>query len=134
MAEDLVKVAWARDPAEGALMRGLLENAGIPSLLRPEVADGPKLGFALLNPGGGPQQLMVRAEQAERARALLGETLVEDEEAAFPEPVNAEYLEDARGGRKLRSYGVIGAFGRMYLVAFGAFAVAFVVFLLTRAF
>lgn len=53
MAEDLVKVAWARDPAEGALMRGLLENAGIPSLLRPEVPDGPKLGFGLLNPAGG---------------------------------------------------------------------------------
>lgn len=133
MAEDLVKVAWARDPAEGALMRGLLENAGIPSLLRPEVPDGPKLGFGLLNPGGGSQQLMVRAEQAERARALLGETLVEDEEATLPEPVNAEHLADARG-RRLRDYGVVGAYARMLAVAFVVFVVAFAVFLLVRAF
>lgn len=133
MAEDLVKVAWARDPAEGALMRGLLESAGIPSLLRPEVPDGPKLGFGLLNPGGGPQQLMVRAEQAERARALLGETLVEDEEATLPEPVNAEHLADARG-RRVRDYGVIGAYARMLAVTFVVFVVAFAVFLLVRAF
>ena len=113
-------------------MRGLLESAGIPSLLRPEVPDGPKLGFGLLNPGGGPQQVLVRAEHGERARDLLDETLVEDEEAAFPEPVNAEHLAEAQG-RRFRDYGVIGAYARMYAVAFGAFAVAFGVFLLVRA-
>jgi len=132
MGEDLVKVAWARDHVEGEMMRGLLENAGIPALLRPEAVDGPKVGFGLLNPGGGPQQVLVRAEQAERARALLGETLVEDEATAFPEPVNAQHLEDARGGRKPRSYGLLGAYGRIYFWSFGAFAAAFAVFLLLR--
>jgi hypothetical protein len=80
----LVKVAFARDRVEGEMMKGLLENAGIPSLLEQEglSVDGPQLGFGLATRGfgGGPQRVMVHASRAEQACALLAETLVADGE------------------------------------------------------
>jgi len=134
---DLVKVAFARDRVEGEMIHGLLENAGIPSLLEQAGlnVDGPQLGFGLANRGfgGGPQRVMVHAARAEQARALLAETLVEGEEEAMPEIANAEYLEDAGGGTA-RSYGVVGAYGRALFWSLGLIAVAFGVFLLLRAF
>jgi hypothetical protein len=75
--------------------------------------------------------VMVHAHRAEEARKLLADAKVEDEQTA-PEPVNARYLEEARG-RGPRNYGVIGAYARMFLVALLAmlgFAVAFGVFML----
>ena len=76
---------------------------------------------------------MVHADRAEEARKLLTEARAEDEQTA-PEPVNARYLEAARG-RGPRNYGVMGAYARMYLVALLAiigFALAFGVFMLLR--
>lgn len=73
---------------------------------------------------------MVRADQAERAQELLA--VLGDPVADFPEPVNAEYLADARGHRP-RGYGLLGAYTRIYLWAFGAILLAFGVFLLLRA-
>ena len=120
-----------------ALPISLLENAGIPSLLEQSGlnVNGPQLGFGLLprGLGGGPQRVMVHASRAEKARALLAETLVESTEEEWPEIANAEHLEVA-GGRKPRSYGLVGAYARIYLWAFGIFAVAFGIFLLLRAF
>jgi hypothetical protein len=76
---------------------------------------------------------MVHANRAEQARALLAETLVEDEEEAAPEIANAKYLEEAGGGRA-RNYGVVGAYGRALLWSLVVMAAAFGIFLLLRAF
>ena len=63
---------------------------------------------------------------------LLAETMVEDPLADdIPESANAEYLADA-DGRRPRDYGVVGAYARMYAVAIGVLAVAFVVLLLLK--
>jgi hypothetical protein len=124
------------------MIQGLLESAGIPSLLRQVglSVDGPRLGFGHL-PGfeGGPQRVMVHANRAEQARALLTETLVEDEyeddDEAWRDTANARFLENADGGRtggRFRDYGVVGAYARAMFWSFGTMAVAFAVFLLLR--
>jgi Putative prokaryotic signal transducing protein len=84
VADDLVAVAFARDVTEAGLIKGLLENAGIPSLPRPAPLDGGgPLGLGSFDRGfgGGPQQVLVHASRADEARRLLAETLVEDEDA-----------------------------------------------------
>jgi hypothetical protein len=121
------------------MIQGLLEGAGIPSLLRRPVSEleyGPHLGFGVLAGdfgGGGPQPVMVHANRAEQARALLAETLVEDPDEAWPESANAKHLAAASGGRA-RNYGVAGAYARAMFWSFGVMAVAFGVFLLLRLF
>jgi hypothetical protein len=71
----VVKVALARDPVEGALIKGFLEDAGIPAMLQPSSArtDGSELAFGLLarGSGTGPQDVMVEAGRAAEAEALL---------------------------------------------------------------
>jgi Putative prokaryotic signal transducing protein len=110
---ELVDVAYARDPVEAELIKGLLENAGIPSLLQQARlnVDGPNLGFGLATSGfgGGPQRVQVHAEQAQRAKSLLADTLIESEGEASPEFEGA--LEEESGGR-VRNYGVVGAYAR----------------------
>ena len=121
-----VEVAYANDAVEAAMIQGLLENRGIPSVLQALGVNGPQLGFGVL--ATSPQRVMVRAGQAEEARALLAET----EQKAPPETANAAYLEDA-GGKRPRGYGLLGAYARIYLWSFVAMAVAFGIFLLLRA-
>lgn len=132
--DELVDVAFGRDAVEAEMIKGLLEDAGIPSLLRQVgmSVDGPMLGHGLLPRGfgGGPQHVMVHARNAEQARALLAETLVEDEEA-WPEPENAEHLANETG-RKPRGYGLLGAYARIYLWSFGLMALVFGIFVLLR--
>jgi hypothetical protein len=132
---ELVKAAFAKDRVEAEMIHGLLENAGIPSLLEPAGlnVDGPQLGFGLASQGfgGGPQRVMVHAGRADEARALLEETLVEDDEES-PEVANTAYLEAANAGRA-RSYGVVGAYARAIPFSFAMIAVAFGAFLLLRA-
>jgi putative signal transducing protein len=74
----VVKVAYARDPVEGAMIRGLLEDAGIPAALQPSgaKAEGSELAFGLLARGseGGPQDVVVPSDRAEEAAAVLAET------------------------------------------------------------
>jgi putative signal transducing protein len=116
---ELVSVAYAEDWVQAEMIQGLLQNGDIPCLLQPAgmTVDGPGLGVSgVLSRGfgGGPQRVMVHANRGEEARALLAETLVEDDESSWPEPVNAEYLEEA-SGRKPRSYGLLGAYARIYL-------------------
>lgn len=133
---ELVKVAFARDRVEGEMIHGLLENAGIPSLLEQEglSVDGPQLGFGLATSGfgGGPRRVMVHANRADEACAMLAETLVEDEVEETPKIANAEYLEEA-GGRA-RNYGVLGGYTRALSWSLGIMGVAFGVFLLLRVF
>ena len=126
---DLVEVASVNDPVEGEMIRGLLQNDGIPSVLQPVGINGPLLGIGLLPQGA--QRVMVRASQADPARSLLGETMA-GSDMEVDELANASYLDDAKG-RGPRSYGLVGAYVRIWLWSFAALGVAFGVFLLARA-
>lgn len=126
--EELVGVAHTGNRAEAEVIQGLLESGGIPSLLQAVGADGPLLGFGVLNPGGGPQRVMVRADQSEEARGLLAETLVEGEQVDLEE-IAAMHPEET-GQRKPRGYGLIGAYARAWAWSLGIMALAFAVFLL----
>jgi hypothetical protein len=134
--DELVAVAFAKDRVEADLIHGLLENAGIRSLLQQAAlgVDGPQLGYGLATRGfgGGPQRVMVHAVRADEARALLAETMVEDGEASWADSANARHLEEAEGGRA-RNYGVVGAYGRAMFWSVGIMAAAFGVFLALRA-
>jgi hypothetical protein len=132
--DDLVKVAYANDPIEAEMIKGILEDAGIRSMLDPPGLIGPQVGYGLLPHGfdGGSRGVMVNAERAQEARELLAEVRSGGEEAA-PDIANARYLEDARGGRGPRNYGVIGGYARAWIWSILAMAVSFGVFLLLRA-
>ena len=71
----MVKVAFARDPIEAAMIKGLLEEAGIPVLLQASAAkvDGSELAFGMLSrgSGAGPQDVMVPPERVAEAAAIL---------------------------------------------------------------
>jgi hypothetical protein len=129
-SSDLVEVAFADDPAEGEMMRGLLEGDGIASFLQPTGLDGRSLGKGLLPPG--PQRVLVHSSQAEAARSLLAGVLVEEEQEAEAEIANARHLEDAEG-RGPRHYGLIGAYARIWLWSLAAFGAVFAVFMLLHS-
>lgn len=132
---ELVDVAFARDKVEAELIKGLLENAGIPSLLQQARlnVDGPQLGFGLATSGfgGGPQRILVHAERAQQAQSLLADTLIESEDGAAPDFESADSLGES-GGRA-RDYGVIGAYARAMAWSLLIMAAAFGIFLLLRA-
>ena len=76
------------------------------------------------------RRIYVRPEDAAAARTLIAETMVEDPaETEIPEPVNAAYLDEARG-HKPRNYSVIGAYARAWLVAIVLLGLIFVAFLI----
>jgi hypothetical protein len=126
-----VGVAYANDRVEGEMIRGLLENAGIPSGVQQLGIDGPAVGIGLLNPGGGSRRSLVRADQAEAARAVLAETLVQGESGELTFPIDAD---DTGGGtgRKPRNYNLIGAYARASLWSLIAMGLVFAIFLLLR--
>jgi hypothetical protein len=133
--DEPVAVAFARDPIEGEMIQGLLSNEDIPSLLQPTGLVGTQFGRDDPQPGyggGGSVRVMVRPDQVERARALLAEVMVEDEEEAWPETANARHLEKARG-RGPRGYGYAGAMTRIFLWSITLFAVAFGLIAIFRA-
>jgi len=127
---DLVEVAFARDEFQAEMIQALLEEHKIPSLQQQVTPSGPQLGYGLMNPGGGARRVMVHRERADRARALIEATMVEEE--VLPEPANAGYLEDAEGRRKPRNYGVIGAYARAFLVSIVTLAIVSAVWMLFR--
>jgi hypothetical protein len=129
--EDLVSVAFANDRAEGNMIQGLLDSAGIPSVLQPISVDGPQLGIGLLNPGGGSHKVMVRSDQAEAARALLGEAVAPSEAEGWAKGDGSLDGEETEG-RMPRNYGLIGAYGRIWGWSLGAMVFAFAIFLLLR--
>jgi Putative prokaryotic signal transducing protein len=130
----LVQVAYADDPLEAEMIRGLLESGGIPSVAGPRGIDGPMFGYGSLRPGfdGGSRQVWVKEERAEEAGVLLAKTVAENEGNEVPEIANATSLDEA-GGHKPRNYGLAGGYARIYILSLGAMAVAFGVFLLLRA-
>lgn len=111
------------------MIQGLLDSAGIPSFLQQAGVDGPLLGIGLLNPGGGPQRVMVRSDRAEEAHALLAETAVPSEPADWTESDDSPHEAE---GRNPRNYGLIGGYARIWAWSFGAMVLAFGVFLLLR--
>jgi hypothetical protein len=130
MAEDLIEVAFVGDEVQAAMIQALLESNGIPSIHEQVGPSGRQLVTPLLSPGG-TRRVLVHARRAEEARALLAEATAEGAQEA-PEPVNAEYLEDAEGGRKPRDYGLIGGYARAWFWSVLAMVGFFVVWLLLR--
>jgi hypothetical protein len=128
--DDLVEIAFADTREEAALIRGLLREGDIRSLAKGASINGPMLGAGLLT--SSPRRIYVNPEDAERARTLLGEIMVEDPlESEIPEPVNATYLADATG-RRPRDYSLLGAYARAWIVAVVVLGIALVVFLVLR--
>jgi hypothetical protein len=127
--EGPVQIAFADTREEAALIRGLLREAKIKSIARQTSFEGPTLGTGLLTRSS--RRIYVRPEDAAAARTLIAETMVEDPtETEIPEPVNAAYLDEARG-HKPRGYSMIGAYARTWLVAIvvlGLILVAFLIF------
>jgi putative signal transducing protein len=128
---ELVEVAFVPDRGEADMIQALLESHGLPSMQEQVGPSGPQLGYGLLSPGGGARRLMVHAENADRARTLIEATKAEQDN--YPDPVNADYLEDAAGGRRPRNYGVIGAYARALAVSIGILALVFALWMLARA-
>jgi hypothetical protein len=125
---DLVEVMFAPNRVEAEMVQGLLESEGIPSMLQATGVNGPQLGVGL-SPRS-PQRVMVRAEDADLARRLLVETGME-EDLDVDGLANAAYLDEARG-RGPRSYGVVGAYARIWFWSFVVLAVTFGIFMLAR--
>jgi hypothetical protein len=126
--EGPVQIAFADTREEAALIRGLLREAKIKSIARQTSFEGPTLGTGLLTRSS--RRIYVRPEDATAARILIAETMVEDPaETEIPEPVNAAYLDEARG-HKPRAYSVIGAYARAWLVAIILLGLIFVAFLI----
>jgi hypothetical protein len=125
---DLIQIAFADTREEAALIRGLLREADIRSLAKQGSINGPALGAGLLT--RSTRRIYVRPQDAEAARKLLRETMVEDPlEEEIPEP--AAYLADA-AGHKPRNYTLLGAYTRAWIVGLAFLALVFVVFLLVR--
>lgn len=128
--DDLVQIAFAETREEAALISGLLREEGIRSLAKQAAINGPMLGSGLLT--RSPRRIYARAEDADRARTLLGETMVEDPlREEVPEPANAAYLADATGPRP-RDYSVLGAYARSWVTAAAVLALVFVVLVILR--
>ena len=125
---DLVEVMFAGDRVEAEMVQGLLESEGIPSVLQATGVNGPQLGVGL-SPRS-PQRVMVRAEHADLARRLLAREPTE-EDLEVGGLANAGHLDEAMG-RGPRSYGVIGAYARIWFWSFAVLAVTFGIFMLAR--
>jgi hypothetical protein len=126
--EGPVQVAYADTREEAALIRGLLREEGIKSIARQAGVEGGVGTSSLLT--RSPRRIYVRPADAARARELIGEVMVEEPpETDIPESANAEYLADAKG-RRPRSYSVIGAWIRAWVVAAVILGLVLVAFLL----
>jgi hypothetical protein len=70
----LVKVAFARNQAEAEMLQGLLLEGGFPSVLkRARGFDAPEFMAA------GPHDVLVDSSHAQKAKALLADTITENE-------------------------------------------------------
>jgi hypothetical protein len=103
------------------MIKGLLWEGGVPSLVQATGIDGPTLGYGTLFRTS--HRVLVRSEHAEVARRLLaeiGEGEAEGED--WESTANAEHLADA-SGRGPRNYGLIGGYARIFFWSFLSFGV-----------
>jgi hypothetical protein len=78
---ELVEAAFVRSETEAEMVRGLLEGAGIPSILQAAgMFEAGRHGFGGLPVYGGAQKVMVHAHRLEDARAVLAATPGEGED------------------------------------------------------
>ncbi|HET8814928.1 MAG TPA: DUF2007 domain-containing protein [Solirubrobacterales bacterium] len=116
---DLVKVAFARNQMEGEMLQGLLGEAGIPSVLKRTMGfDNPEFLAS------GPRDVMVNAADAERAREVLAETVIEDERDEAVELEEERRL--ARGESGVVSPGRLAFW--ILVVAIGGFLLAWLLY------
>jgi hypothetical protein len=89
VGEELARVAIAGDAVEGAMIKGLLEDAGIPVFLGASAArvDGFELAFGMLARGstGGAQDVMVPGDRVEEAAEVLAAVALSEDEADLAE-------------------------------------------------
>jgi hypothetical protein len=71
--DEVVKIAEADNEPEAAVLVGYLESCGIEARYDSGGMIGPPLGFMAGQTGFGPQQILVRTEDAERARQALAD-------------------------------------------------------------
>jgi hypothetical protein len=78
---ELVEAAFVHNEMEGEMIRGLLEGAGIPSILQAAgMFEATRHGFGGGVPVyGGAQKVMVHAHRLEEAQAVIAATLAADE-------------------------------------------------------
>jgi hypothetical protein len=77
---ELVEAAFVRNEMEAEMIRGLLESAGIPSIVQAAgMFEGTRHGFGGVPVYGGAQKVMVHAHRLEDAQAVIAETLRDDE-------------------------------------------------------
>lgn len=127
---EAVEVAFVRDSGEAEIVRALLEERGIHSLLQPVGVVGTQVGT-----GFAPrttQRVMVNPDRADEARRIIDEALGEGERYAEPETANSRYLARAAGRRGPRNYSLLGAYARAVFWSLAAFALFAAVFLLLR--
>lgn len=70
---DLVEVAFVGDEIQAAIIQGVLEQYGIPSLQEAAAPEGARIDSFVLAYAGGRRRVMVHAHRAEEARAVLDE-------------------------------------------------------------
>jgi hypothetical protein len=116
-----VKVAFARHQSEGELLQGLLAEAGIPSVLNKQP------GFHSVSYAPGPVDVMVTASVAPRAREVLADTMLEDEDEELREIEEQRRL--ARGETGVVSPGRLAFW--VGTAALGAFILVWVLYQLT---
>ncbi len=115
--DDLVAVAHVGNRGEAETIQGLLEAAGIPSLVQRLGIDGPGLGIAWADLQGGSHRVMVHAGRHDEARRLLAEAFAEEGTERVP-----------RGDR------LVSASIRLIAWSAAGFAAMMAIFLLSRAF
>lgn len=132
-ARELVQVAFTRDLAEAEMIRGLLEANGIVSMQKSVGVDGPLLGYHLSHPSDGQRLVVVRAEQAPEAEAVLAAAAAAGEGEAMPEIANAGHLANAQGGRLRAYYRPLLRYLGLYVVSIVAMAAILGAYLLYRS-
>lgn len=103
------------------MIQGLLEAAGIPSMVQRLGIDGPTLGIAWADLKGGSHRVMVHAERLAEARTLLAGEILEEE-------VETDAEREPWADR------IVGALIRLVAWSVAGFAVMLAIFFLTRGF
>ena len=77
---ELVQVAFVANEIEAEMIRGLLEGAGIPSILQAAgMFEGTRHGFGGVPVYGGAQKVLVHAHRLEEAKDVIAAVALEDD-------------------------------------------------------